>query len=147
MIRSTPNSSWSSLPSLLLCHVLPMPLTVAWVNRLTFSPSSPSSSSPSPHHQLFVSLRYRKCHGGGAWVLRCDAILFTLSPGCKSKLPQVVYLVFLGAHFMLQLIPNLNIRNLELNCQCSKIVTKSLYVFLLGTENFVGGWMAIVVVV
>ena len=30
----------------------------------TFSPSS-SSSSPSPHHQLFVSLRYRKHCGGG----------------------------------------------------------------------------------
>ena len=32
-----------------------------WVNRWTFSPSSPpSSSSPSSHFQLFVSLRYRK---------------------------------------------------------------------------------------
>ena len=28
-----------------------------WVFRLTFFPSS---SSPSPHHQLFVSIRYRK---------------------------------------------------------------------------------------
>ena len=40
---------------------------------------------------------------------------------------------------MLQLIPNFNIRNLKLNCQCSEIVTKSLHVFLLGTGNFVGG--------
>ena len=31
--------------------------------------------SPPPHHQLFVSFRYRKRHGG-AWVFRCDAILF-----------------------------------------------------------------------
>ena len=39
----------------------PTPLAVEWVFRLTFSPSSPSSSSPSPSHfQLFVSLRYRK---------------------------------------------------------------------------------------
>ena len=44
---------------------------VAWVNRCTFSPPSPP---PSSHHQLFVSLRYRKCRG--AWVFRCDAILF-----------------------------------------------------------------------
>ena len=29
-------------------HFLPMPLAVAWVNRLTFSPSPPSPSSPSP---------------------------------------------------------------------------------------------------
>ena len=32
-------------------------------------------SSSSPHHQLFVSLTYRK-HSGGAWVFCCDAILF-----------------------------------------------------------------------
>ena len=31
-----------------------------WVFRLIFFPSSPSSSSSSPHHQLFVSIRYRK---------------------------------------------------------------------------------------
>ena len=50
-----------------------MPLAVAWVNILTFSsPPSPLSS----HHQLFVSLRYRKTLWGGAWVFRCDAILF-----------------------------------------------------------------------
>ena len=36
---------------------------------------------------------------------------------------------------MLQLIPNFNIRNLELNCQCSEIVTKPLPVFLLGTPS------------
>ena len=45
---------------------LPMTLVVVWLNKLTFFPSSPSSSpsSPSPHHQLFVSLGYRK-HSGG----------------------------------------------------------------------------------
>ena len=49
-----------------------MPLVVAWVNILTFS------SPPSPsHHQLFVSLRYRKCHG--ACVFHCDAILFIVN--------------------------------------------------------------------
>ena len=54
-----------------------MPLAVAWVNILTFSspspplPPPPSPSPPSPsHHQLFVSIWYRK------WVFRCDAILF-----------------------------------------------------------------------
>ena len=31
------------------------------------------SPSPSPHHQLFVSFRYRKRHVGEC-VLRCDAI-------------------------------------------------------------------------
>ena len=36
---------------------LPTPLVVVWVNRWTFSPP------PPPHHQLFVSLRYRKCCG------------------------------------------------------------------------------------
>ena len=41
---------------------------------LTFFPSS-SSPPSSPHHQLFVSLRYRKRRG--AWVFHCDAILFT----------------------------------------------------------------------
>ena len=40
---------------------------------------------------------------------------------------------------MLQLFPNINIRNLELNCQCSEIVAKSLPVFLLSTENFFFG--------
>ena len=59
---------------------LPTPLAVAWVNILIFSPSSSSSPSPSsssassPHHQLFVSLRYRK--HSGVWVFHCDAILF-----------------------------------------------------------------------
>ena len=50
----------------LLRPFLPMPLAVAWVNRLTFSPSSPSP--PSSHFQLVVSVRYRKCCGG-VWVL------------------------------------------------------------------------------
>ena len=36
---------------------LPTPLVVAWVNILTFS-SPPPSLSP-PHHQLFISFRYR----------------------------------------------------------------------------------------
>ena len=66
---------------------LPMPLAVAWVNILTFSPSpspSSSSSSSSPHHQLFVFLRYRKRHG--AWVFRCDAILFILGKVNKRKI-------------------------------------------------------------
>ena len=49
-----------------LFDFLPTPLAVVWVFRWTFSPSS----SPS-YHQLFVSLRYRKCCGGGAWVLGC----------------------------------------------------------------------------
>ena len=61
----------------LLCHsglclcsnmFLPMPLAVAWVNRWTFSSHPPSPPSfPSSHHQLFVSLMYRKRRG--AWVL------------------------------------------------------------------------------
>ena len=59
-----------------VCLFLPMPLEVAWVNRWTFSSSPPSPLSPSTHHQLFVSLRYKKFHGGEAWVLCCDAILF-----------------------------------------------------------------------
>ena len=50
---------------------------VAWVFRLNFSsPSSPSS--PSSHLQLFVYLRYRKHHGGGAWVLGCVCHLVSL---------------------------------------------------------------------
>ena len=50
---------------------LPTPLAVAWVFRLTFSPSSPSPS----HFQLFVSVRYRKrCGGSGS--LAVYAILF-----------------------------------------------------------------------
>ena len=56
---------------------LPMPFAVAWVNRWTFSSPPPSSPSPSSHHQLFVSLRYRKRRG--VWVFRCDAILFCWS--------------------------------------------------------------------
>ena len=47
---------------------LPMPLAVAWVFRLTFSPPPPSSPSPPPppssHFQLFVSVSYIKCRGG-----------------------------------------------------------------------------------
>ena len=59
-----------------------MPLAVAWVNRWTFSSPPPSSPSPSPsHHQL--SLRYRKqC---GAWVFRCDAILFFTGPPLNKQ--------------------------------------------------------------
>ena len=43
------------------------PKVEPWVNRWTFSPSSPSPSPspPSSHHQIFVSLRYRKRRGGG----------------------------------------------------------------------------------
>ena len=37
--------------------------------------STPSSPS---HHQIVVSLRYSKCRG--AWVFRCDAILFFVNP-------------------------------------------------------------------
>ena len=38
------------------------PKVEPWVNRWTFSfPSSPSSSSPPSHHQIFAPLRYRKC--------------------------------------------------------------------------------------
>ena len=47
---------------------------VEWVNRLTFSTSSPPSppSPPSPSHfQLFVSVRYRKRHGGGVGIWQC----------------------------------------------------------------------------
>ena len=57
---------------------LPTPPVVAWVFRLTFySFPSPSSSS---HLQLFVSIRYRKRHGGrGAWVFGCVCHL-VLSP-------------------------------------------------------------------
>ena len=43
---------------------LPMPLAVVWVNRCTFSSSPPPPPSPPSHFQLFVSLRYRKHHGG-----------------------------------------------------------------------------------
>ena len=59
-----------------------MPLVVAWVNRLTYSSPSP----PSPHHQLFASLRYRK-RCGGAWSLAVYAILFTvvLQPTPQSR--------------------------------------------------------------
>ena len=78
-----------------------MPLAVEWVNRWTFSPSSPSSpspsspSSPSPHLSLFVYLRYRKCHGGGAWVLRCDAILlFTHAPCGSVGLQMDIFFFF-----------------------------------------------------
>ena len=51
-----------------------------WVNRWTFSPppSSPPPSSPpslSSHHQIFVSLSYRKCHGGVHGSLAVYAIL------------------------------------------------------------------------
>ena len=51
---------------------LPTALAVAWVFRLTFSPSS---SSPS-HFQLFVSVRYRKRHGGRG-SLAVYSILFS----------------------------------------------------------------------
>ena len=59
--------------------VLPTPLAVVWVFRLTFSPP-PSPSSPSPsfspsHLQIVVSLRYRK-HRGGRGFLAVYAILF-----------------------------------------------------------------------
>ena len=54
---------------------LPMPLAVVWVNKWTFSPP-PLSHLPS-HLQLFVSLRYRKRHGGcGSFAVY--AILFCL---------------------------------------------------------------------
>ena len=42
---------------------LPTALAVVWVNIWTFS-------SPPPHNQLFVSLRW------GVWVFCCDVILF-----------------------------------------------------------------------
>ena len=61
--------------SVCLLHFYPWSLKVEpWVFRLTFSsspPSSPPSPSPSPpppppsHHQIFVSIRYRKRRGGG----------------------------------------------------------------------------------
>ena len=47
----------------------PTPLVVAWVFRWTFS------SSPTPHLQLCVSLRYRKCRGERG-SLTVYAILF-----------------------------------------------------------------------
>ena len=49
-----------------------MPLAIAWVNILTFS-----------HHHIFVSLRYRKCHGGHG-SLAVYAILFLIMD--KNKL-------------------------------------------------------------
>ena len=56
---------------------LPMPLAVARVFRLTFSPSS--SSSPSPHHQLFVSLRYSVGGGGvGPWLCIPSCLNYSL---------------------------------------------------------------------
>ena len=74
---------------------LPTPLAVAWVFRLTFSPSPPSPSpSPPSHFQLFVSVRYRK-HHGGAWVLGREAN--NISNGFDPRI----------------------IRNLEQKCQCS----------------------------
>ena len=58
------------IPKMVKLCFLPTPLAVAWVNILYFFPSSSTSpSSPSPHHQLFVSLRYKKCCG--VWVY-CD---------------------------------------------------------------------------
>ena len=47
------------------------PQRAVWLFRWNFS-SNPSPSPPS-HHQLFVSLRYRKLC---VWVLHCDAIFF-----------------------------------------------------------------------
>ena len=67
------HGGWRVGPSLSMhpCF-LPMPLAVAWVFRLTFSPpSSPSSS----HLQLLVYLRYRK-HCGRRGSLAVYAILF-----------------------------------------------------------------------
>ena len=71
---------------------LPMPLAGAWVNRWTFShflfsshlqifvPTRPRKA------QVFVSLRYIKCHGGHGSLAVC-AILFTLPLGCMSNFP------------------------------------------------------------
>ena len=67
-----PCENWT-WPETIQMFFLPTPLAVVWVNRWTFS------SPPSPsRHQIFVSLRYRKCRG--AWVFRCDAILFIGRP-------------------------------------------------------------------
>ena len=60
---------------------LPMPLAVVWVNILTFCPSSSSpslSSSSSTHHQLFVSLRYRKCRGDGFFAVMRSCLYYIL---------------------------------------------------------------------
>ena len=46
---------------------LPTQLAGAWVNRLTFSPPLSLSSD----FQLFVSVRYRKRHGGGMGLWQC----------------------------------------------------------------------------
>ena len=73
----SPKSELVAYPYWCCCSVmfLPTPLAVAWVFRLTFSPSSsPSPSSPS-HLQLFVSLRYVQKMPWGEWVLGCVCYL------------------------------------------------------------------------
>ena len=60
---------WQTSPLLALrvkYGFLPMPIAGAWVNRWTFSPPPPLSPSLSllSAFQLFVSVRYRKHHGG-----------------------------------------------------------------------------------
>ena len=52
------------------------PKVEPWVFRLTFSSSPSSPSSPSSHHQIFVSLRYRKCQFSNSYLFLLLLLLF-----------------------------------------------------------------------
>ena len=100
------NIAWTPPPPPLtekwfnLHYFYPWSKVEPWVNRWTFSPPSPSPSpSPSPpppsHHQIFVSLRYRKRRGGGG---RMVPLLCLQS--CLSKNPDFLEMRTLAAGFM-----------------------------------------------
>ena len=86
-------------PSRLFCqgmyvaHFYPWSKVEPWVNRWTFSSPSPfPSSPPSSHHQIFVSLRYRKRRGGGGRMLCLQS--------CLSKNPDFLETRTLGTGFV-----------------------------------------------
>ena len=125
-----------------------MPLAVVWVNWLTFSPSS------SPHHQVFVSLGYRKCCGGIGPLLWCDLVFFhniieddydTEELPCAGEATTHKYnqtsSIYRLQHLGLIFYPHpLRERgSTDGNFLLFLYLHTSNFLFLLGTENAVGG--------
>ena len=102
---------------LLLHNFLPTPLVVVWVFRLTFSPPPLSPPRFPSHHQLFVSIRYRKRHGWhgslAVYVILfyniMKAIVNGFLPERKNRRKHFDKSMKISCHFLLLPIENSNL--------------------------------------